>query len=133
MKKAEEHIRIATERDVTRAILNAGAIASAAGFDTAGRAMVSTAVSELTRNILKYAGRGTIALRVVQGPRGTGIEVVAEDEGPGIADPEEALREHFSTGGTLGLGLPGVKRIADLFDITSRPGAGTRVAFRKWV
>ena len=83
LKKTEDRIRIATEADVTRAILNAGTIASAAGFDAAGRSMVSTAVSELAPNIRKYADRGTIALRVVRGPRGAGIEVVAEDEGPG--------------------------------------------------
>ena len=95
--------------------------------------MISTAVSELARNILKYAGRGEIRLRRVDGPAGRGIEIQAEDNGPGIPDPEAAMRDHYSSSGTLGLGLPGVKRLMDEFSLESRVGEGTRVTARKWM
>ncbi len=92
-----------------------------------------TTVSELARNILKYAGRGTIRLSCY-GELGTeGIEIQAEDRGPGIADVEAAMRDHYSTSGTLGLGLPGVRRMMDSFTIDSAPGRGTRVTVRKGV
>ena len=61
------------------------------------------------------------------------MEIVAEDKGPGIADTERALSDHFSSSGTLGLGLPGVQRMMDEFDLASAPGAGTRVTVRKWL
>jgi serine/threonine-protein kinase RsbT len=95
--------------------------------------MIGTAVSELARNILKYAHTGEIWLRHVEGPKGRGIEIEALDEGPGIADTEAAMRDHVSTSGTLGLGLPGVARLMDEFSLDSAPGKGTRVKARKWL
>ncbi len=85
------------------------------------------------RNILKYAGSGEIRLRRVTGADGRGVEIEAIDQGPGIADCEEAMNDHFSSGGTLGLGLPGVKRMMDEFSLESTPGEGTRVTARKWI
>ena len=95
--------------------------------------MIATAVSELARNILKYAVSGEIRLRQVDGPSGRGIEIEAVDRGPGIEDPEAAMRDHFSSGGTLGLGLPGVRRMMDEFSLESTPGEGTRVTAVKWM
>ncbi len=95
--------------------------------------MIATAVSELARNILKYADSGEIRLRVVAKGFRRGIEVVAEDRGPGISNPDEALKDHFSSSGTLGLGLPGVKRMMDEFQLESAPQQGTRVTVRKWL
>ncbi|MGD8644289.1 MAG: ATP-binding protein, partial [Chromatiales bacterium] len=80
-----------------------------------------------------YAGQGQMTLRRVIDQRRRGMEIVAEDKGPGIADKDSALSDHFSSSGTLGLGLPGVRRLMDEFDLESEPGAGTRVTVRKWL
>ena len=130
-------IAIRTELDARRAVLEATQYALKLGFGDAPSRMIATAISELARNILKYARSGEIRLRRVNGQvkgRGTrGVEVEAVDQGPGIADTEAAMRDHFSSGGTLGLGLPGVKRMMDEFSLESAPGAGTRVTAVKWL
>jgi serine/threonine-protein kinase RsbT len=95
--------------------------------------MIATAVSELVRNIIKYAGSGEIRLRRVKKMGARGIEIEALDNGPGIADCEAAMQDHYSSSGTLGLGLPAVKRMMDDFSLESTPGEGTRVTARKWI
>ena len=125
-------IGIAGEPDVVRAVIEAARMAEHCGFAEDARQMIATAVSELARNILKYAGRGTVHLSAVAGDGRIGVEVIAEDRGPGIIDVDRAMRDSYSSGGTLGLGLPGVERMMDEFEITSTPGAGTRVKARKW-
>jgi serine/threonine-protein kinase RsbT len=105
-------------------------------FGTAEVAMIATVASELGRNILKYGGgHGHLLVTWFDDgtDRGSGVEVKAVDYGPGFLDPEGALEDHFSTGGTLGLGLPGTARIMDTLEIESRPGAGATVTARKWV
>ncbi len=129
----EKRVTIRGETDVARAIVQANRMSRAAQFQTVDQSRIATAVSELARNILKYAGHGEIHLRLVAGKAGRGMEIVAEDKGPGIADAERALADHFSSSGTLGLGLPGVQRMMDEFDLASAPGAGTRVTVRKWL
>ena len=130
-------LAIRTEIDATRAALEATRYSRDAGHEETSSRLIATAVSELARNILKYAGRGEIQLRQVgrrvQHRSAHGIEIVAVDRGPGIADPETAMRDHFSSGGTLGLGLPGVKRMMDEFSLDSTPGEGTRVTAVKWL
>ncbi len=128
----ENVAQIADESDLTRAVLLSGQVAERAGFTAVGKASVMTAVSELTRNIIKYAGRGRLRIRVIRDDRRTGVEAIVEDEGPGISNINEALADHYSTGGTLGLGLPGVKRLMDEFDMWSELGKGTRVTIKKW-
>ncbi len=130
---AELRRRIQTEMDARRVVLESTQYSQTAGFDEAPSRMVATAVSELARNILKYARTGEIRLRQIKGLRGRGIEIEAVDQGPGIADLEGAMRDHFSSGGTLGLGLPGVKRMMDEFSLHSTPGEGTRVTAIKWI
>jgi serine/threonine-protein kinase RsbT len=130
---AELHRAIRTETDASRTVLESTLYSREAGFDETPSHMIATAVSELARNILKYAGSGEIRLRRVKGPRRCGIEIEAIDRGPGIADCEAAMLDHVSTGGTLGLGLPGVKRMMDEFSLESTPGEGTRVTARKWI
>ena len=129
----ETRITIRGESDVARAILHANKMSRAAQFQTVDQSRIATAVSELVRNILKYAGHGEIILRQIVGQTGRGIEIVADDKGPGIADRDSALSDHFSSGGTLGLGLPGVRRMMDEFDLESESGSGTRVTVRKWL
>ncbi len=129
----ETRITLRGESDVARAILHANRMSRAAQFQTVDQSRIATAVSELARNILKYAGHGEIVLRQIVGQAGRGIEVVADDKGPGIGDRDRALSDHFSSGGTLGLGLPGVRRMMDEFDLESESGNGTRVTVRKWL
>jgi len=130
---AELHRTIRTEIDASRTVLESSLYSREAGFDETPSRMIATAVSELVRNILKYAGSGEIRLRRVKGMGGRGIEIEAVDQGPGIADCAAAMSDHFSSGGTLGLGLPGVKRMMDEFWLESTPGEGTRVTVRKWI
>jgi len=130
---AKRRLSIRAETDVRRAALEATQYSLEAGFAETPSRMISTAVSELARNILKYAHSGEIQLRQVEGRRGRGIEIEAVDQGPGIADLEAAMRDHFSSGGTLGLGLPGVRRMMDEFSLESTPGEGTRVTAVKWM
>ena len=124
---------IRTEMDVRRVVLESTRYSKEAGFDEAPSQMIATAVSELVRNILKYAGSGEFRLRRVQRPSGGGIEIEVSDHGPGIADLDAAKSDHFSSSGTLGMGLPGVKRLMDDFSLESTPGQGTRVTARKWI
>jgi serine/threonine-protein kinase RsbT len=130
---AELHRTIRTEMDVSRTVLESTLYCREAGFDETPSRLIATAVSELVRNILKYAGAGEIWLRRVRGMGCRGIEIEVVDRGPGIADCEAAMSDHFSSGGTLGLGLPGVKRMMDEFSLESTPGEGTRVTARKWI
>ena len=131
---AELHSIIRSEIDASRTVLESTLYSRKAGFDETPSRMIATAVSELVRNILKYAGSGEIRLRQVKGMGGgRGIEIEATDQGPGIVDCEAAMRDHYSSGGTLGLGLPGVKRMMDEFSLESTPGEGTRVTARKWI
>jgi serine/threonine-protein kinase RsbT len=129
----ETRLAVADEADLTQVVMHVGRLAQEIGFDARDKSLLMTAVSELARNILKYATKGTCVTACVQGPRGPGIEVLAVDRGPGIADLEQALQDHFSTSGTLGLGLPGVRRMMDEFEIASAPGQGTTVTIRKWL
>jgi serine/threonine-protein kinase RsbT len=102
------------------------------GFNLVDQTMVVTAASELARNTFVYGGGGTVSMEIVeQGPR-KGIRLTFEDRGPGIANIEQALRDGFTTGNGLGLGLGGSKRLSSEFEISSAPGIGTRVIFIRW-
>ena len=129
----EYRITVNEEHDATRAVMQTRRSASEAGFDAARVSMLGTVASELVRNILKYAGSGDLIVRIVQKKQKRGLELVASDRGPGIADIEYVLKDHVSTGGTLGLGLPGVRRMMDDFEIQSSVGKGTIVTVRKWL
>ncbi|MEH6591810.1 MAG: anti-sigma regulatory factor [Halioglobus sp.] len=125
--------KIHSEMDVRNIVLETTLYSREMGFDDAPCQMISTAVSELVRNILKYAGSGEIHLQRVKKIGGKGIEIQVKDHGPGIADCEAAMRDHYSSGGTLGLGLPAVRRMMDDFLLESTPGEGTQVTVRKWL
>ncbi len=128
----QTRIAIGNDMDAKRAVIEAGRIAAQAGLDATAANMVATATSELVQNILKYAGRGMVTLSPVERAARRGVEVEARDQGPGIADLDAALTDHFSSGGTLGLGLPGVRRLMDEFEIENLPGRGLRVVACKW-
>lgn len=126
-------MRIATDADVMGSVLSTRGLAGEVGFDATGQQRIATAVSELARNILKYAGTGEVILSETLRNRRRGIEIRVRDRGPGIEDIEQALEDHYSSSGTLGLGLPGVKRMVDEFEIDSEPGQGTEVVIRQWL
>ena len=130
---AEHRREVRSEIDVRHIVLEATRFSQQIGFDETPSRMIATAVSELVRNILKYAGSGECRLREVQENGRRGIEIEVEDRGPGIPDLESAMSDHFSSSGTLGLGLPGVQRMMDDFELDSAPGEGTRVKARKWI
>jgi serine/threonine-protein kinase RsbT len=128
----EYRVFIATEPDATRAVMQARRCAQGAGFDLPQVSILGTVASELVRNILKYAGSGELIIRVLDEDDRLGLEMAAVDRGPGIDDVAHAMKDHVSSGGTLGLGLPGVKRMVDDFKIESVVGKGTTVMVRKW-
>jgi serine/threonine-protein kinase RsbT len=110
-------------------------IARELGFGMVDQSRIATAVSELTRNIVRYAsgGRGEVVIREVAGPADQpGVEIVVSDEGPGIADIEFAMREGVSSSTGLGMGLPGTRRLMDEMKIESGAGRGTVITIRKW-
>ena len=103
------------------------------GMPRAMTEAMATALSEVASNILVHAGRGEVAIGAALVAGRSGLEVVARDRGPGIADPERALADGYSTGGGLGIGLAGARRLVDEFCLDSAPGRGTTVTLRKWV
>lgn len=121
-----------SDADVVIARQRGREIASLLGFSASDLALIATAISELARNIVLYAGSGEIEIGHAEQTERRGIEIVARDQGPGIRNIPQAMRDGFSTSGGLGLGLPGVKRLMDDFEIHSRPGRGTTVTVRRW-
>jgi serine/threonine-protein kinase RsbT len=101
------------------------------GFSLVEQTKIVTAASELARNTVVYGGGGTVELQELNGPR-RGLRLVFADRGPGIADIDVVLKDGFTTGGGLGLGLGGAKRLSDEFEIVSRLGEGTRVSITRW-
>ena len=132
---AELQLPIAGEQDIVAARQAAREMAKRLGFGMVDQSRIATAVSELTRNIVRYAtdGRGRVVIREVASPAGrAGLEIVVADDGPGIADVSEALREGVTSGPGLGMGLPGTKRLMDEMEIDSALGRGTTISIRKW-
>jgi serine/threonine-protein kinase RsbT len=129
---AEYCVSVASVNDIVTARLQGRALAQRLGFSPGEATLVATAISELARNIVQYAGSGDIVLRSTANGSKRGIVVVARDHGPGIADLKLAVRSGYSTSGGLGLGLPGVRRIVDDFQIVSNRHDGTTVTVTKW-
>jgi serine/threonine-protein kinase RsbT len=129
----EISICIEREADIVAARQKGRELCAELGFSMTDRTLVATAISEVARNIVRYAQRGEVVLSRLDQAGRRGIAVVARDQGPGIADPELAMRDGYSTGNSLGLGLPGAKRLMDEFALTSTPNAGTTVSMKKWL
>lgn len=125
-------VSIDCDADIVTARQKGRELASRCGFPTTDLAVIATAISELARNIVRYALHGEIVLRLVEDHIKRGVEVVATDDGPGIPDLNRAMQDGYSTSGGLGLGLPGTRRLMDEFEITSDFGKGTRVTVRRW-
>jgi serine/threonine-protein kinase RsbT len=129
---AVTRIAVTTDADVVLARQTGRGLADDLGFSATEGTLIATAISEVTRNIVKFAGTGEIRISRVDEPDRSGLQVVARDAGPGIPDVELALSDGHSTYGGLGLGLPGCRRLMDDFVLESEVGRGTTVTLRKW-
>jgi serine/threonine-protein kinase RsbT len=125
-------IPISSDKDVVLARQEGRLLALQLGFSISDATLIAMAISELSRNIVSYAGTGTVTLEGIHGSSRVGVVIVAADAGPGIADVVQAMRDGFSSSGGLGLGLPGVRRLMDEFDISTDRGRGTTVTVKKW-
>jgi serine/threonine-protein kinase RsbT len=129
----EATVAIEKEKDIVTARQRGRELAAGVGFTGTDQTLIATAISEVARNILVYAHHGAISLRVVADGGRRGIVVEARDEGPGIADVELAMRDGYSTAKSLGLGLPGARRLMDELEVDSQLGTGTTVTMKRWV
>jgi serine/threonine-protein kinase RsbT len=129
---SKEVLRVSREQDVVllRNQVKAQAIKIKMGI--VNQTKLLTAASELVRNLLRYGGGGEVSIEIVTRGRNQGVHLVFSDKGPGIPDIDKAMTDGFSTGKSLGLGLPGTKRLVNEFEIKSQPGVGTIVSIIKY-
>jgi serine/threonine-protein kinase RsbT len=127
-----ESIEIRTSEDVVAVRQAVRKKAVSLGFGLVDQTKVVTASSELARNTLDHGGGGTARLEILENDRRSGLRLIFEDQGPGIADIAQALTDGFTSGGGMGLGLGGSKRLAHEFEIESQPGVGTKVSIVRW-
>lgn len=126
-------VGIYTEWDIVAARQLGRKEAKRIGFGTVDQARITTAISELARNIYLYAGKGKIEITCIYKENVKGISIVASDEGPGIADVRKVMDDGFTTSGGLGAGMPGVRRLMDEFNIVTEKGVGTQITAIKWI
>jgi serine/threonine-protein kinase RsbT len=129
----EARVPIARAEDIVTARREGRTLATRLGFDTGEVTLIAAAISEVSRNIVQHANRGEIVLRPLNSGHRKGMCIVARDDGPGIADIAQAMQYGYSSGGGLGVGLPGAKWLVDEFDIASQVGAGTTITMKKWL
>lgn len=132
MIRTREVVALRKSEDVLTARQTARALSVEIGFGLVDQTRIVTAVSELARNTVTHGGGGTATLEVVEDGKRRGLRLVFRDEGPGIADVEQALKDGYTTGGGLGLGLGGSRRLMSDFEIRSAPGQGTTVTIARW-
>jgi len=128
----EAFVLIRSDPDIVIARQQGRELAAQLSLSSSELTLVAAAISELARNILLYAQKGEVLIRLIQEGGRRGLLVVARDAGPGILDVEQALQDGYSTGSGLGLGLPGARRLMDEFEIVSEVGKGTVVTVKKW-
>jgi serine/threonine-protein kinase RsbT len=129
----ERRVPVASDADLVLARQAGRRLAQELGFSSTDITLIATAISEVARNIIQYAGAGEIELDTVEGSRSVGIMVIARDKGPGIPDIALAIRDGYTTGKGMGLGLPGARRLMDEFEIESETDQGTTVVMKKWL
>jgi len=127
-----ESLPLVSEQDVVLARQAVRKAAQQLGFSIVEQTKVITAASELARNAVVYGGGGTLALEIVEKNSKRGLQLTISDQGPGIKDLSLAMKDGYTTGGGLGMGLPGAKRLVNDFAITSEPGTGTTVTVTRW-
>lgn len=123
---------IGSDADVLLARQTGRKVAERVGFAGSDLTMISTAISELARNIIRYARTGEVVVSTISDGGRVGVMVVARDSGPGIPDIDLAMRDGYTTGSGMGLGLPGARRLMDEFAIFSEVSEGTTVVMKKW-
>ena len=129
---AELRVPIETDADIVTARQEGKQLASQLDLTPSDLVVIASAISEIARNIVEYAKHGEVIIRLVEKSGRRGILIIATDVGPGIADVNMALQDGYSTSGSLGLGLPGARRLMDEFEIHTELGKGTRVTMKKW-
>jgi serine/threonine-protein kinase RsbT len=132
-RDSKARVRITCSDDIMAARQQGRAVASKGGFSGSDLTLIATAISEVARNIVEYADEGEVTITLINDAHKKGVEIVAADHGPGIADVSLVMRDGYSTGNGLGIGLPGARRLMDEFEIASEPGKGTTVKMKKWV
>ena len=129
---SEFSVRVQSTADIVTARQQGRELAARLGFSPSDVTIIATAILEIARNIVEYAQEGEVQISVAEDGSHSGVQIVARDEGPGISDLSAVMRDGFSTGTGLGLGLPGARRLMDEFDIASQIGKGTTVTMKKW-
>jgi serine/threonine-protein kinase RsbT len=129
---ADRRIAIASDVDIVAARQSGRELAAILSFSSSDLTVIAAAISEVARNIYAYAGTGEVLVSIEERNGRRGIRIEARDDGPGVVDIALALEDGYSTSGSLGLGLPGVRRLMDEFEIHSEPGKGTVVTLWKW-
>jgi serine/threonine-protein kinase RsbT len=132
MPPRSERLEVRTSDDVVRARQVTRSLAVEAGLSLVDQTKIVTAASELARNMLDYGGGGEVLLDVLENGARRGLRLIFEDRGPGIADIETALKDGYTTGKGMGLGLGGARRLSNEFNIVSKPGEGTKVTIARW-
>lgn len=130
--EVEVCVKIDSPADIVQARQQARALATQAGFSICDSTLITTAISEMTRNILEYASHGEITISLLKNGSKQGVRIVATDQGPGIADISQVMQDGYSSRKGMGIGLPGTKRLMDEFEITSKIGKGTTITMKKW-
>lgn len=128
----DETLPVAASDDVVRVRQAVREWAVSLGFSLVDQTKIVTAASELARNTLNYGGGGELRLQSLNDEARRGLRLIFSDRGPGIENLEEALKDGFTTGGGLGIGLGGARRLVNDFEIESRPGQGTKVTVTRW-
>ena len=132
-QRADEiRIPVRADPDIVTARQAARRVAAEAGFPGAELTVLATAVSEIARNVVRFAGTGEILVEQAEDLDRRGVRITARDAGPGILDLEHAMQDGYSTYRGLGMGLPGAKRLMDEFEVVTKPGRGTTVTMTKW-
>jgi serine/threonine-protein kinase RsbT len=132
-KENKARVRIQCSADIMAARQQGRELASRGGFSSSDLSIIATAISEVAQNIVQYANEGEIIITLINDTHKKGVEIVAADRGPGVGDVSMVMRDGYSTGKGLGIGLPGAKRLMDEFEIASELGKGTTVRMKKWV
>jgi serine/threonine-protein kinase RsbT len=128
-----KQVQINVDIDIVTARQEGRSLAAHLGFSSSEQVLIATAISEAARNILQYAGHGSIAISSLEEKNRKGILIIAQDSGPGIPDIEQALVDGYSSSGSLGLGLPGMKRLMSELEIISEVNKGTTLIMKRWV
>ena len=128
----EVRVAIGSPSDIVEARQQGRELAIMAGFSVCDSTLITTAISEMSRNILEYASNGEVVLSLLKNGVKAGVKIVVSDQGPGIADISQVMQDGYSSRKGMGIGLPGTKRLMDEFEIRSKIGSGTTVTMKKW-